>query len=98
MERNITSDEYKKTHQERRIFVAGAKYTKIGWTGFRVYILKDNTLKEVIVKDSPYWNQKDFMYKCGAIGTNRVLEITLSIGYALGLKFEDINPQVSSLL
>lgn len=93
----MTKEEYKKALEERRIFVVGSKYTRNGWTEFRVYEIKDNKIETVWVH-SPYQNKKTGTYKCTAWGTSRVLEITLSIGYALGLKFDEMRPQVSSTI
>ena len=88
---NITKEEYQKATQQRRIVFAGRKYTKDGWTHFMPYIVplhgnEDGTeLKLVIVEESSYWNKKTHDYQCNAWGSNRVLEVFLSIGYALGL-------------
>ena len=44
----------------------------------------------IVVTESAYYNDKDTNYKCVAWGTDRRLEIILSIGYALGLEFDEI--------
>lgn len=76
------------------VFIVGTKYTKNGWTEFKVYELRHK--KGIIYHfpincgKSPYWNEKKFLYKCTAWGTDRRLEIILSIGYSAGLSFAEI--------
>lgn len=85
----ITKTQYKNALKTGRILIIGTKYTTNGWTSFRVFLIKDNNLIPIQVK-APYWNEKDWCYKCTAWGTDRRLEIILSIGYELGLKFHEI--------
>lgn len=89
---NITKNEYKKALKEGRIFVSGCSYTKNGWTGFRVWLWdkKNKNLKQVIVKNSPHWRETKGFYHCTGWGTDRTLRVILSIGYALSLKFDEI--------
>lgn len=90
METNITAKQYKKALEDRKVFIVGTKFTKSGWTQFRVYRIYNNQPQRIIVKDASYWNEKAHAYKCVAWGTDRRLEVILSIGYSLGLKFSDI--------
>lgn len=85
----ITAKQYKKALEENRIVVSGVKFTSNGWTGFRVFEIKNNKLNEIDV-NCDYKSKKDRGYSCSAYGTNRILEIILSIGYKLGLEFSEI--------
>ncbi len=82
--------QYQKALEERRIVIVGVKYTKAGWTGFRVYEIHKNTLVPVIEEKASYWKDKKHFYECRAWGTDHRLEVILSIGYTLGLKFNEI--------
>ena len=96
---NITKEAYKKAIDERRIVVTGARHTSAnGWTAFRVYEVRDNKLYPIVCTESPYWSEKYRYYRCTAWGTNRVLEIFLSIGYVLKLNFHEMSPQVTDIL
>jgi hypothetical protein len=85
----ITKEQYKKALEEYRILVSGTKYTRNGWTGFRVFEIRENKLIEINL-DCSYKSKKDWGYSCSAWGTNRILEIILAIGYKLGLEFNEI--------
>ncbi len=92
---NMNKETYKKALQDGRVIIVGCKYSqKNGWTGFKVYLVtKKGTLERIDgsdIKGVGYWNEKGGYFKCGAWGTDRRLEIILSIGYALGLQFKDI--------
>jgi dissimilatory sulfite reductase (desulfoviridin) alpha/beta subunit len=83
--------QYQKALEEGRIIIVGCKYSaKNGWVGFKVYEIYKNELVPIIEKEASYWNEKNGIYKCGAWGTDRRLEVILSIGYTLGLKFNEI--------
>jgi hypothetical protein len=53
-------------------------------------ITKDNSGPIPIDGIGAYWSKRMWCYHCNAIGASRILKITLSIGYALGLGFHDI--------
>lgn len=86
---NITKGEYKKALEAGKIYITGSKYTSNGWTQFKVWRLFKNKLIPIWV-NCPYANEKNWDYRCVAFGTNRQLEIILSIGYELGLEFNEI--------
>ncbi len=85
----MTGKEFKKALEKYQIFVVGVQWTKNGWTGFRVYHNNGGAMLQITEK-CQYWNEKKGFYQCRAWGTDRTLEIILSIGYALGLKFDEI--------
>ena len=97
MENTTTAKRYAKALQERRVVIVGTKFTRNGWTQFRVFIipkgLKDGSeaLCDVIVPEASYYNGRTRSYNCSAWGTDRRLEVILSIGYALGLSFSDMS-------
>lgn len=90
----MNKQQYKEALKCGRIIIIGCKYTKNGWIGFKVYWIRNHGKLDRIdgtnIKNVGYWNEKEGYWKCGAIGTDRRLEIILSIGYALGLEFGDI--------
>lgn len=87
----MTKNQYKKALEQRKIFVVGVQFTSNGWTGFKVYWNKKVAIMiPVIVEESPYWSATKGFYKCNAWGIDRTLEVILSIGYELGLEFNDI--------
>lgn len=95
MERTVTKQEFKRALEDRKVLIVGTKYTTNGWTEFRVYIIEKSKagltpFKQVLVEDAPYFNKKNWSYKCVAWGTDRRLEVILGIGYTLGLKFHEI--------
>lgn len=92
MENKIKKEKFKKALEENRVVVSGTKYNKNGWVGFRVFIQENSKLTEVDVECS-YKSKKRLGYECSAWGTNRILEVILSIGAALGLEFHDIKQQ-----
>lgn len=93
----ITKTQYKWALEARKIYIIGTKFTRNGWTEFKVYRLAHNQLEPVIVEKSPYWSKTAYAYKCTAWGTSRVLEIILSIGYTLGLEFNEIHQRYNEL-
>lgn len=105
---NITAREYKDALKKRRVFIVGSKYTRNGWTEYQVYILKSKNdrqygdagpyLKKVQC-ECGYSLEREYhwVYKCVGWGTSRTLEITLAIGYALGLTFQEIGQNAEML-
>ena len=93
--KNITKNQFKKALEKGNVYVVPSKYTRNGWTEYRIYRMAHNKvigktdLLPVIVSDSQYHKEGN-IYKCVAWGTNRVLEIILSIGEVLGLSFHEI--------
>lgn len=85
----MTKLQYKKALEQGKIIIIGCKFTANGWTGFKVFRVNKNQIEPVIIKTA-YWSEKGGYYKCNAWGTDRRLEIILSIGYQLGLKFNEI--------
>jgi len=63
--------------------------TKNGITGYNLYIQEGETIIRLF-QGSNYWSNKKECYHCTAWGTSRALEIYLSIGRNLGLKFKDL--------
>jgi hypothetical protein len=92
----MTKNQFKKALERGSIVIVGVKYTKMGWTGFKVYEIKGNRMERIDPYTSKnlasvgYWNEKGGYYKCNAWGTDRRLEIIINIGYTLGLKFSEI--------
>lgn len=97
----MTKQQYKKALQERRIMIVGTKMTRNGWTEFDVYELlkrpnKYGSRMERVEVDCAY-SMENGGYKCVAWGTSRTLEIILSIGYKLGLDFNEIRQNYITL-
>jgi hypothetical protein len=89
----ITKDDFKKALDEKRVIITGALLTRNGWTGYNVYIINQpggNFPFTMLSGMSPYWSEKKRFYHIVAWGTNRTLEIILSIGENLGLSFGEI--------
>ena len=91
----ITKKEYKKALKERRIYVVGLNSA---WTQFRVYVLRNGQLERIRVECSNNI-EKDYgwSYRVTGWGLNRVLELILNIGYALGLDFNEIKQNYTVL-
>lgn len=83
----ITKEEYRQALIDGRCFIVTQNNAE---TKFRVYYTKDNSGPIPIDGLGGYWSKRMYCYHCSAIGTSRVLEITLSIGYELGLTFHEI--------
>jgi hypothetical protein len=81
---------FKRAIKSGKINVVGVKQTSNGWTGFRLF-MQDGT--QICIQDSPYYSKTKGYYHCTAWGTDRRLEVVLSVGYALGLGFHDISQQ-----
>ena len=87
----ITKTKYKNALKSGRVFMTAAMQGRNGTTGYNVYIkdAKGSAMRK-LCGHSVYWSNKRRCYHCVAWGTSRPLEIILSIGYGLGLKFNDI--------
>lgn len=91
----LTKTLFKNALKNNRVYMSAALQTRNGITGYNLYI-KRKTSKNVnggmwsVLGHSPYWSDKKQFYHVTAWGTSRPLEIILSIGYELGLKFGDI--------
>ena len=83
-----TLAKYRRALKSGRLNVVGVKQTSNGWTGFRLFA-HDGT--QIVMHGSSYWSDTKGYYHCVAWGTDRRLEIVLSVGYALGLKFKEIS-------
>lgn len=78
---------------DNKIIITGNTYTRNGWTGFNVYLYDStnpNWWRCRLIELCPYWNKSRGEYKSNAWGTDRTLEVYLSIGYSLGLNFQEI--------
>jgi len=85
----ITKDGFKKALEERRIVIIGAKWSpKNYWVGFRVFEIRNNELLELRGLGN-LWNDKKGCYY-STWETSRPVEVILSIGSFLGLKFHEI--------
>ena len=93
-----TKAEFLSAVKEGRIVAVGTHWTRNGWTGFRFFELRDNSLMQLFVENASYYSKTQHLYRCTAWGTNRVLEVFLAIGYALGCDFNEMHPQVSSIV
>ena len=88
MEINVSKKEFLKA--EQYIFTI-ANITKNGITGWNFYLYsKKGDYPFQRVAGGAYWNAKKGYYQINAWGTDRRLEILLSVGYSLGLDFHDI--------
>jgi len=92
---NITKKDYQKALEKGEVVIVGNRYSqKNGWVGFNVYLIQKNQMIRIRPDDSlkalAYWDKKRGSFYCGAWGTDRRLEVILSIGYVLGLKFSEI--------
>lgn len=86
----MTKEQYKQALEDGRILIVGTRFTKNGWVEFKAYEIVDNKLCPIMIEKSAYWNKNNYNYRCLAWGTDRRLEIILSIGYNLGLTFHEI--------
>ena len=101
----LTKEVFKKALEEKRVYLTTELKTAKGITGYNVYILDiDHDLMEPKLKGmlwlcghSPYWSNSKECYHCTAWGLSRPLEIILSIGYKLGLKFKEM-PQTHQMI
>lgn len=90
----LTVQQFRKYRQALRtgkINVVGVSSTRNGWVGFRLFTQDDST--QIVVKQSAYWSKSKGFYHCVAWGTDRRLEVVLSVGYTLGLQFNEISQQ-----
>ena len=85
----ITKTIYKNALKKGNVYLSTAMQTRNGITGYNVYIKRPGEMRQVF-GHSDYWSENKRCYHCTAWGTSRPLEIVLSIGYKLGLKFHDI--------
>ena len=87
----LTKTLYKNALKSGRVFMTTAKTTRNGVTGYNLYIknAKNNQMR-YICGHSPYWSDKKEYYHVTCWGASRPLEIILSIGHSLGLKFSEI--------
>ena len=87
----ITKTKFKNALKSGRVYMTSAIQTKNGITGYNVYVKEAKGSQMLMLcGHSSYWSDKKRCYHCTAWGTSRPLEIILSIGYELGLKFHDI--------
>jgi len=86
----LTKEIFKKALEEKRVFTTTKIKTQKGITGYNLYLIKKNLDILWICGYSAYWSDNRECYHITACGTNRPLEIILSIGYNLGLKFHEI--------
>lgn len=82
---------YRHALKTGKLNVVGVSCTRNGWVGFRLFTADDNT--QIVIKPATYWSNSKGFYHCVAWGTDRRLEVVLSVGYALGLSFHDISQQ-----
>lgn len=87
----ITKTLYKNALKSGRVFMSAALQTRNGITGYNLYIknAKDSQMRTVM-GHSPYWSDKRECYHVTCWGTSRPLEVILSVGHSLGLKFDEI--------
>lgn len=82
---------YKNALKEGRVYLTVASQTSNGTTGYNLYILDKKTrYMKYVCGHSCYWSNTKGYYHVVAWGTSRPLEVILSVGYNLGLKFEEI--------
>ena len=102
----LTKEIFKKALEEKRVYLTAALKTSKGITGYNVYILEvEDFINDIPPKTdilwlcghSPYWSDSKECYHCTAWGLSRPLEIILSIGYKLGLTFQEM-PQTHRMI
>ena len=82
---------YKKALEKGKVYIEGLNPgNRNGITKYNVYILNKDGSKKYIKGYGGYWSDNLDYYTCCVWGTSRPLEIILSIGYALGLNFSEI--------
>lgn len=89
----LTKEIYKKALEEGRVYMSANNHTRSGITQYNLYILNptpDITGMVQVCGHSNYWSDAKQVYWVCAWGTSRPLEVILSVGYKLGLKFEEI--------
>lgn len=85
----LTKTIYKNALKAGRVFLTSAKETRNGITGYNLYIIRKNRVWQVL-GHSVYWSNPKRYYHVVAWGTSRTLEVILSVGYQLGLNFNEI--------
>ena len=90
----LTKGIYKKALKDGRVYMTTEMQTsRNGITGYNLYILnpsKDIKGMAKVLGWSNYWSESKQCYHVCAWGTSRPLEVILTIGYKLGLRFEEI--------
>ena len=94
----LTKTKYKNALKAGRVYLTSAMETKNGVTGYNLYVKnpKDKSMM-LVCGHSPYWSDKKRCYHVVAWGTSRPLEVILSVGHSLGLKFSDIKQNYTVL-
>lgn len=85
----ISKTIYKNALKKGNVYLTSALQTRNGITGYNVYVKRDGRMLQLL-GHSDYWSEGKRCYHCTAWGTSRPLEIILSIGHALGLKFHEM--------
>lgn len=90
----LTKAIYRKALREGRVYMTAQIRTSNGITGYNLYIAEVDKHHKVtllhVYGHSGYWSKARQCYHVTCWGTSRPLEVILSVGYNLGLKFEDI--------
>lgn len=101
----LTKEMFKEALEEKRVYLTSELKTAKGVTGYNVYIQDFSTGENGhrgpqimwLCGHSPYWSDSKECYHCTAWGLSRPLEIILSIGYKLGLTFQEM-PQTHQMI
>ena len=81
---------FKRKLREGNVYVVPCMYTKLGWVGYQVYIQHSDRI-QCVREQGGLWSKKRNCYYTNTVESSRPLQVILSIGYALGLKFHDIS-------
>ena len=85
----LTRTLYKNALAKGKVYMSANNHTRNGITEYNLYIKTKNGMMRV-VGHSPYWSDNKCAYWVTAWGTSRPLEVILSVGSSLGLKFHEI--------
>ena len=88
----LTREIYQKALEGGRVVMTANNHTRNGITEYNLYIRDDCGRQRFrqLCGHSPYWSDKKGAYWVTCWGTSRPLEIILSVGSSLGLKFHEI--------
>lgn len=92
----ISKTIFKNALKKGNVYLTSEIRTRNGITGYNVYVRRGGRMLQLL-GHSDYWSEAKRCYHCTAWGTSRPLEIILSIGYTLGLKFNEIKQNWSFL-
>jgi hypothetical protein len=92
----LTKRLYKQALKTGKVYLTLEIQTRNGVTGYNLYILKNGDMLKVC-GHSPYWSDKKRCYHVTCWGTSRPLEVILSVGRSLGLRFHEMSQNYTVL-